>query len=45
MQILKVGSRGNDVRLWQQFLNIKGFDAGTADGIFGFKTRMATAAY
>ncbi|MBN1990812.1 MAG: M15 family metallopeptidase [Bacteroidales bacterium] len=45
MQVLKVGSRGNDVRLWQQFLNIKGFDAGTADGIFGFKTRMATAAY
>ena len=38
---LSSGSRGEDVKQLQTALNNKGYDAGTADGIFGAKTRSA----
>ena len=40
-RILKKGMRGNDVAAVQNVLNSKGYSAGTADGIFGTKTRTA----
>lgn len=43
--ILKVGSRGDAVRRWQRFLIIKGYAPGAVDGVFGYRTRMATAQY
>lgn len=42
MKLLKLGCRGNETRLWQSMLNKLGLDAGTADGIFGRKTKSAT---
>lgn len=42
MKLLKLGCRGNDVRLWQSMLNKLRYDAGIADGIFGRKTKSAT---
>lgn len=45
MREFKVGNRGPEIKLWQQFLNWKGYNTGTADGIFGYQTRMATTAY
>ncbi len=39
--ILKKGSRGDDVRVWQQFLNDNGYDI-SIDGVFGQETRGAT---
>lgn len=42
MRLLKLGSHGNDVRLWQSLLDKQGYDAGVPDGIFGRKTREAT---
>lgn len=39
MNLLKKGSKGNDVKYWQQFLNLK------VDGIFGAKTEKATKAF
>ena len=40
-RILKKGSRGNDVANLQRVLNNQGYNAGTADGIFGSKTQIA----
>lgn len=42
---LREGSRGDDVRKWQQFLLTAGFDPQGIDGIFGPKTRRATVAF
>lgn len=44
-RILKKGKRGNDVAAVQSVLNQKGFNAGTADGIFGTKTLNAVKAF
>ena len=38
---LKVGDRGDEVRLLQTALRIRGYDCGAADGIFGAKTQAA----
>lgn len=43
--LLKVGSRGEAVRGLQDALNLLGYDAGIADGIFGRKTRRALVAF
>jgi len=40
--VLKKGSRGDTVKNWQTFLNSKGFDCGTPDGVFGDNTKNAT---
>ena len=42
---LGVGSTGSYVVAWQNYLNIKGFNCGKADGIFGNKTYLAVKAY
>lgn len=39
--VLKVGSSGSQVKTLQTKLNNWGYDAGTADGIFGSKTQAA----
>lgn len=39
--ILKKGSRGDDVRVWQQFLRDNGYNI-SIDGVFGNETRSAT---
>lgn len=41
---LKQGSKGDDVKAWQTYLNGKGHSVGTADGIYGAKTVAATKA-
>jgi hypothetical protein len=38
---LKIGSRGDEVRELQKFLNKAGYDCGAEDGIFGPKTKAA----
>lgn len=43
--MLKVGTRGSDVTRLQQSLARAGFNPGTADGIFGAKTKAAVEAY
>lgn len=43
--ILKMSSRGQDVRELQEMLNSLGFDAGEADGIFGADTDRAVKAF
>ena len=42
--MLKNGSRGDEVMELQKSLTFMGFDAGTADGIFGPKTEAAVKA-
>lgn len=42
---LRQGVTGEDVRSWQAWLTGKGYDAGSADGIFGPRTRAATMAF
>lgn len=42
MSLLKVGSTGQKVKDWQNFLNKEGYSSGTADGIFGPNTKSAT---
>ena len=41
MRTLKKGAQGEDVRALQEMLNRLGYNAGTADGIFGTKTEAA----
>ena len=41
MRTLKKGAQGEDVRALQEMLNQLGYNAGTADGIFGAKTEAA----
>jgi peptidoglycan hydrolase-like protein with peptidoglycan-binding domain len=43
--LLKVGSRGEEVRVVQLRLNQLGFNCGTVDGIFGSKTKAAVKAF
>lgn len=43
--MLTIGSRGSDVTRLQRELAAKGFDPGTADGVFGQRTRRAVEAY
>ena len=45
MQQIKSGSRGEAVELVQLMLNEKGYACGTADGIFGTKTKNAVETY
>ena len=45
MRVLRKGSRGRDVRRWQQFLIRRGLLRGRADGIFGPLTEAATIAF
>jgi peptidoglycan hydrolase-like protein with peptidoglycan-binding domain len=44
-RMMKKGSRGEDVRRLQLALNVLGYDAGTADGVFGTKTQNAVKAF
>lgn len=37
---LKKGSRGNEVKAWQEFLNANGYWCGNVDGIFGKNTEL-----
>lgn len=43
--VLKKGSRGEAVRALQTYLNLNGYQCGTADGIFGAKTEKAVKAW
>ena len=45
IQILRKGSRGDEVARWQRFLVGQGFLRGVADGIFGPLTDKATRAF
>lgn len=45
MKVLKIGDKGDGVRKWQFFLIGQGFDLGTADGMFGERTKAATMAF
>ena len=45
MNTLRNGSKGTQVKVLQWLLNDKGYNAGTADGIFGAKTLSAVKAY
>ncbi len=45
MQLLKLNSRGPDVKRWQLFLIGQGFDPGPANGEFDLRTHQATAAF
>lgn len=42
---LKKGCKGDDVKALQTFLNLKGYDCGVTDGIFGNKTASAVKAF
>ncbi|NLN42198.1 MAG: hypothetical protein GX160_09510, partial [Clostridiales bacterium] len=44
-QTLRQGSRGSQVKILQERLNSLGYNAGTADGIFGSKTKAAVMAF
>lgn len=43
--MLSVGTRGSDVTRLQQQLRAAGFNPGSADGVFGAKTKAAVIAY
>ena len=43
--MLKTGSSGDEVKKLQKRLAASGFDAGTADGVFGPKTEAALKAF
>ncbi|NLI60037.1 MAG: peptidoglycan-binding protein, partial [Clostridiales bacterium] len=43
--LLRQGSRGSQVKTLQERLNSLGYNAGTADGIFGSRTRSAVIAF
>ena len=38
---LKIGSKGEEVKAWQTFLNANGYSWGLGDGIFGKNTELA----
>lgn len=42
METIKLGSKGEAVRLWQYFLLGQGYEIGFADGVFGKNTHNAT---
>jgi len=44
-RLVRVGSRGNDVRLIQDRLAASGYDPGPVDGIFGPRTELAVLAF
>jgi len=44
-RILKLGSKGEDVKILQTNLNSLNYPAGTVDGIFGSKTKSAVMAF
>lgn len=43
--MLKIGSKGPDVKTWQEHLNTMGHNVGAADGVFGPKTEAGTKAF
>ena len=43
--LLKIGSQGQQVTDWQNFLNQQGFEVGVADGIFGENTSIGTKGF
>lgn len=43
--LLKIGSQGQSVKDWQNFLNAQGHAVGTADGIFGPNTANGTKGF
>lgn len=43
--LLRVGSQGSEVKTVQTQLNTLGYDAGNADGIFGWRTRSAVVSF
>ncbi|RRB07152.1 M15 family metallopeptidase [Larkinella rosea] len=45
MQVLKLGSKGADVKKWQLFLIGQGFEPGVANGVFTPRTHEATVAF
>jgi hypothetical protein len=45
MKVLKVGSTGNDVKLWQTFLLGHGFYNGVVNGVFDEATKDASMAF
>lgn len=45
IQMLRRGSRGEEVERWQQFLVGQGFLRGVADGVFGERTEKASKAF
>lgn len=45
LPILQANSKGNSVKAIQQLLNARGFSCGTADGVFGSKTKNAVSQY
>lgn len=45
LPLLQIGSKGNGVKAIQQLLNARGFSCGTADGVFGEKTKIAVSQY
>jgi hypothetical protein len=45
MRTLRAGSRGEDVRVWQEFLKSRGLYAGLLDGQFGDVTLAASKAF
>lgn len=45
MEILRIGSRGPNVKLIQSLLNRIGYPVGTVDGVFGTQTQRAVMAF
>ena len=45
LPVLKLGSRSEYVKSWQNFLNLNGYPCGKADGIFGRATESAVKAW
>jgi hypothetical protein len=45
LRTLKKGSKGDDVKALQTFLNINGYNCGLTDGVFGAKTEVAVKAF
>lgn len=45
MRVLKLESKGPDVKRWQTFLIGQDLQPGAADGVFGKKTEQATSAF